>query len=210
MKFKQWMMTLVGSCLLIGSAWADSNAVSELNSRLKALSSVSARFEQWTTDPSGARLQESSGTFEVKRPDLFRWEVKSPFAQLIIADGKAVRLYDPDLEQLVIQPLAEQLNLTPALLLSGRTDALAQNYRISHTRAEGLDHFLLAPKNPDSLFEKLRLSFTKGQVAEMMLVDALGSRTQIRFADVRQNLAIDASRFDLELPDGVDVIDERQ
>ncbi|MDQ8036718.1 MAG: outer-membrane lipoprotein carrier protein LolA, partial [Pedobacter sp.] len=60
----------------------------------------------------------------------------------------------------------------------------------------------------DALFETLRVRFKGNQLVQMVLVDALGQKTDIRFSNVQVNPAIAAAQFEFTPPKGVDVIDQ--
>ncbi len=174
---------------------------------LKDYRTYQADFIQIVVDARGGKVQESRGHLKAKRPGLFYWESAKPISQFIAADGKTVKVYDPDLEQVTIQPMDKQMASTPALLLSGQVDNLAQTYDVS-VEKQGPDttEFTLVPKNPDSLFVSLRLTFFKGELQEMRLHDSLDQRSILSFDHVIVNKPVENSAFDLKYPDDVDVI----
>jgi len=181
----------------------------ELAQLLAAAKSVEARFEQTVSGAAGQPAQRASGVMHVARPQLFRWDVKSPFEQLIVADGKQVWVYDPDLAQAVVRPFDRQLADTPALLFSGDAQKIGERYDVSLAGSDGdVRRFVLKPHDAEALFESLQVSFRKGRLSEMMLVDSLGQKTTIAFSDVKLNGKSPASLFRFEPPAGTDVIRE--
>ncbi|QTF93956.1 outer membrane lipoprotein chaperone LolA [Halomonas sp. BM-2019] len=155
-----------------------SEGAERLTGLLEPLQTYEARFEQQILDGSGERLQEARGQMWLSRPGKFRWEVEAPYLQEVISDGEEVVLHDPDLEQATIQAL---------------------DHRVTQT-------FTLLPKDPDTLFEELRMTFRGGALTALHMIDSTGQRTAIEFRDVRTNHAIDDSRFAFEIPEGTDVI----
>lgn len=185
------------------------DAASRLADVLAAARSMEASFEQSVSGSNGAVAQQSSGTMTVSRPQLFRWEVRAPFEQLIIADGKNVWVYDPDLAQAVVRPFSRQLADTPALLFSGDAQKIGERFSVSVTEEKGSSlRFELLPRSEDALFESLRIAFRDGRLDQMALVDALGQETSIRFSNVSLNASIPAARFVFTPPPGTDVIRE--
>ena len=87
---------------------------------------LDGRFEQSLIDAEGSIVETTSGTLEIARPTRFRWSYKEPYEQWLIADGINIWSYDLDLEQVTVKPQAEALASTPALLLGGSEEALAQ------------------------------------------------------------------------------------
>lgn len=217
------MLVAVGILLfpLAGPAAAESNSATDsadssqsnekiaekLAKRLKTYKNFQAKFIQVVVDGSGSNVQETRGTIKAKRPGLFFWESESPLAQTIVADGKKVEVYDPDLEQVTIRKMDNQISSTPALLLSGEVSNLADAYTVTTREAKGdAQDFTLEPKNPDSLFVSLRLRFRDGDLTEMRLRDSLDQISILSFRDIEVNGSIPDSAFRMEYPDDVDVI----
>ena len=50
------------------------------------------------------------------QPARLRWHITAPLEQQIITDGNLLWLFDPDLEQVVIQPFDRDIAATPAIL----------------------------------------------------------------------------------------------
>ncbi|MNN22985.1 Outer-membrane lipoprotein carrier protein precursor [compost metagenome] len=126
----------------------------------------------------------------------------------MVSDGKNVTLWDPDLEQATIKKLDQRLTETPALLLSGDVSKISQSFDITSKEQGEVMDFVLKPKTKDTLFDSLRLSFRRGLVNDMQLIDSVGQRTNILFTAVKANEAIPASKFKFDIPKGADVISE--
>ncbi|MGL4315141.1 MAG: outer membrane lipoprotein chaperone LolA [Pseudomonas sp.] len=196
------------ACTAIPALADDAEAVKRLTVLLDKAQTMSGRFSQLTLDGTGTQLQETSGQLALKRPGLFRWHTDAPQEQLLVSNGKKVWLYDPDLMQVTIQSLDQRMTHTPALLLSGDASKISENFEISFKEAGEVVDFMLKPKSKDTLFDNLRLSFRRGVINDMQLVDAVGQRTNILFLSVKMNEKLDAGLFDFEVPKGADVISE--
>lgn len=167
---------------------------------------MSARFEQSLVDADDTILEESNGSFELKRPGRFRWTYKEPYEQLLIADGINVWNYDRDLEQVTVRPQAEVLGSTPALLLGGGGEALDDfDYAGSFTD-RGTIWVRLEPEHSDSGFRRVELGFTDGMLSRMIFLDRLEQSTLIALFDVEINAPIADDRFTFTPPPGVDVV----
>lgn len=208
-------MRLIRLLLLAAMAFAaipaqadDEAAVQKLTQLLSQAQTITARFSQLTLDGGGTQLQETAGELALKRPGLFRWHTDEPQEQLLVSNGQQVWLYDPDLQQVTIQKLDQRLTHTPALLLSGDVSEIRQNFDISFKEAGDVVDFTLKPKAKDTLFDNLRLSFRKGVINDMQLIDSVGQRTNILFLAVKMNPVVDAKQFTFEVPAGADVIQE--
>ncbi|ENO14210.1 outer membrane lipoprotein carrier protein LolA [Marinobacter nanhaiticus D15-8W] len=202
---------LVISFALVSAAMADTSATQALAEKLKQYRSYQADFIQIVVDGTGNKVQESRGELKAKRPGLFYWKAETPFAQTIVADGEKVEVYDPDLEQVTIKPMDEQMTSTPALLLSGQVDHLEEAYSVSRPEGASMgEEFILEPKNPDSLFLSLRLRFRDGVLSEMRLRDSLDQVSILSFQDVKVNEPVSNEVFEMDYPDSVDVITSAQ
>ncbi|AIS17975.1 outer membrane lipoprotein chaperone LolA [Pseudomonas rhizosphaerae] len=202
-------MLLVSALALSSlSVHADGKDVARLTQLLEKSQTLTARFSQLTLDGSGTQLQETAGQMALQRPGLFNWHTDAPQEQLMVSDGKKVSLWDPDLEQVTIKTLDQRLTQTPALLLSGDVSKISQSFDISAKEAGDVIDFVLKPKTRDTLFDSLRLSFRKGVINDMQLIDSVGQRTNILFMNVKANEPIAASTFKFDIPKGADVIQE--
>jgi outer membrane lipoprotein carrier protein len=187
-----------------------SEGAERLTRILDTLETYEATFEQQILDGGGERLQEASGRMWLSRPGQIRWEVDYPYQQVVISDGDEVILYDPDLEQATVQALDERVTHTPALLLSGSANELTESYEVSRSQQGNAESFRLVPKDNDTLFEELKMTFRGEQLAALEMLDSTGQRTAISFHDVRTNEPLDDSLFVFEIPEGTDVIRDRQ
>lgn len=177
---------------------------------LEPLQTYVADFEQQILDGSGQRLQEARGRMWLSRPGKFRWEVDAPYEQLVISAGEEVTLYDPDLEQATVQALDQRVTHTPALLLSGSADELTGSYDVTRRQEGSSETFTLVPKDADTLFEELQMTFRGEALDLLQMTDSTGQRTAIEFDNVRMNEPLDDSRFTFEIPEGTDVIRDTQ
>lgn len=188
-------------------------AAKRLNTLLTNAKSMTANFTQTTKGASGgnsglsAKNGTFSGTMSLKRPNNFRWNITSPFEQLIVTDGSALWVYDKDLEQVTRQNTDQQLGNTPALLLSGDPSKIAKNFKITQPNANK-NYYVLYPKNSGGNFNSLAVSFNGGKPVMMVLNDSLGQVTSIKFSNVKLNTNIANSQFKFTPPKGVDVINQ--
>lgn len=193
---------------LVASADDQARAAERLNELLSRAKTMTGGFSQMTLSANGANLQETTGTLALKRPGMFRWHTDPPLEQLLVSDGERIWLYDPDLEQVTIQKMDKRLSHTPALLLSGDVSQLQENFNIEWSEGSSVVDFTLTPKEADSMFDNLRVSFSDGVINDMQMSDPVGQRTNILFRNVQLNQPLDDAQFIFDVPDGVDVISE--
>ena len=194
--------------LLAGTAAAGGR--DDLNTFTKGLKGLNGQFSQQVFDPKGKLKETSSGKVALSAPRLFRWEYQKPYPQLIVADGKTVWIYDPDLQQVTKRPqgVEEQHSPLSALIDPGKLDT--QFVVKDDGAAQGLNWLVLAPKGntEDASFRTARLGFGSAGLVKMQVVDALGQRTVIDFSGWKRNPAFGKDVFRYSPPKGVDVIGE--
>nr|WP_298890683.1 outer membrane lipoprotein chaperone LolA [uncultured Acinetobacter sp.] len=195
-------------------------ATNNLVKQLSAIQNLTADFEQSTklTNPKTTQKknqpmpqhmnQNFTGQMKVARPGKFYWKTVKPAEQTIVTTGQSVWIYDPDLGQAVKQQLDDQVANTPALLLSGNAEQIMQAYEVSQPDAKKT-YYSLTPKNDEGAFERLLISFGKNKAPSLMILqDAMGQTTTIKFKNTKLNANIDQSVFNFTPPKGTDIIEQ--
>ena len=199
----------MAALMTVGQVRAD--AMADFQSFVSTVQSGRANFEQAVFDAKGKQTQKSSGTLVFTRPGKFRWAYEKP-AQLIVGDGKKVSFFDQDLNQVTVRKLEQAFSSTPAALLSGKGDidkAFTLVAGLAATsQTDGIEWLDALPRQKDAGIEKIRMGFSKGQLAAMELNDAFGNRTRITFSKFERNPKIDAREYLFVPPKGADVIGE--
>lgn len=180
-------------------AAADADALDRFYTDTRTLT---GRFTQTVRDASGAVTEQSQGSFAIERPGRFRWDYEAPYEQTIVADGRELWVYEPDLDQATVRPIDEQTADAPGLLLSGARFP-RELFEVS-TQADGW--LLLTPRRKDSGLGSVRLKLAAGSVQALELADGLGQTTRIEFTDIQRNVQVPAARFRFSPPPDVDVI----
>jgi outer membrane lipoprotein carrier protein len=191
-------------------AWAD--GLKSLETFMRDVRSGRASFTQTVTPPpkdgQAARSKQSSGDFAFARPGRFRFDYTKPFAQTIVADGKTLWLYDPDLNQVTQRAQQQALGSTPAALLTSAADLAALRAEFVLENApdqDGLQWVLARPKAPGGQLQSVRVGFAGAQLAVLDIEDSFGQRSQIRFTGLQSNPSLPAATFHFQVPAGAEV-----
>ena len=196
MKFLNRILSLVLMLVSIQTVWAAS--ADELTQLLNSLKSSKADFTQTIMNGRGQILQQTSGTMTLQRPGRFRWEVKAPNRQLLIADGQRIWFYDIDLQQVTIQKQQTADASSPAALLSDAPKNLTAHFMVSAlTDVQG---FYLIPKDKKAIFQSISLIFQQSKLREMRLIDKLGQQTVVNFSHVELNPYLAPQTFHFSVP----------
>ncbi len=211
---KTWLISF--GLLVLGTANADS--LETLAQFLKQTRSMKADFVQVVSSPvkegRPSKSKTSSGNFAFIRPTVFRFDYSKPFVQNIVADGKKLWLFDADLNQVTVRDQAQALGSTPASLIASAND-LATLGKAFDLKADvsvaGLDWVLATPKNPEGSLQQVRIGLRQqdGQVllSQLDIMDAFGTRSQIRFERVQVNPGhLTPAQFSFVPPKGADLI----
>jgi len=149
---------------------------------LSNIHSMQAHFVQTNKDTRGHVIRRSTGTMLLLRPGKFRWDIKQPQPQQIIADGKQLWVYDPSLAQVTRHPLGKaDVATSPAALL-------------------------LVPRGHSSMLHWVALHFTDGQLTSMRITDNLDQSSDFSFQQIIINPDLNPALFHFSSPPGVDVV----
>jgi len=198
-------LVLLGTALLASTAMA--GARDDLKAFTTGLKGLDGQFTQQVYDAKGALKESSSGRVALSAPRLFRWEYAKPYPQLIVADGRKVWVYDPDLQQVTVREQGSEEQNSP---LSALIDPvkLDQQFNVKESGVtDGLQWLTLTPKSEgDASFQTARLGFGKAGLVRMDVVDAVGQNTRISFSGWKRNPAFAGTTFKYTPAKGVDVV----
>jgi len=203
-------LTLMLCCLPLSAVNANDladSAQQNLSAHLEEMTSLVGLFVQKQYDSEGELLQSSSGDFAMARPGKLSWNTLEPYPQSLISDGETLWLYDPDLEQVSVQTIGDNLKQTPAVIISGDLAQIKADFDVVLTQANGdVESFDLRPKHTSEYFQRLTLVFTKGRLTGMRLLDGFGQDTQFELSDLSYNQVLAKQRFSFTAPAGTDVL----
>ena len=198
---------ILAAALMQATGHACAQARAQLDAITKGLRTLDGGFTQQVYDAKGRLKESSAGTVSRGAPNLFRWQYVKPYQQLIVADGKTVWIYEPDLQQVSKRPQGPEEQNSPLAILIDPS-RLDREFVVKEDPASGgLAWLSLAPRNnAEAAFKSARLGFKAGQLTRMTFTDALGQRTDISFAGWKRNPRFATGTFNFTPPKGVDVI----
>ena len=192
--------------ILLFSLNVSANSDSDLSNILNQMNSLTGKFKQTVEDQNGATLQEVSGQFFFKKPNLFKWDYLEPSKNQLISDGELLYLYDPDLKQVVISQLKKFGGLSPAMLLV--TSDIESLFEITIVQDEkGTDWFRALPLEPEKAnFKEVFINFVQKELKGMRIIDGFNNTTEIEFIKVSRNTDINEAIFLFNTPEDIDII----
>lgn len=203
-----WLMILAAALWLpLQALAAAGDGASALQHFYHNTGIVQGHFVQLQYDDAGQLLKRSEGDFLIARPSRFRWDYRKPYRQTLVSDGQTFRFYDVDLAQVTVRPLKLALQGTPIQLLI-RGGNLASSFNVKDAgQRDGLNWVVLTPKSKDADFSKVKMGLSGNLPREMLLSDRLGQSVHIIFTQLQTPASVPDSRFQLDLPDNVEIVD---
>jgi outer membrane lipoprotein carrier protein len=205
------LVGIAAVCCLAAAAIPGTAFAAESIDQLKAFSrstqSARGEFTQQLVRKSREASAPAKGEFAFARPGRFRWDIRSPYQQLIVTDGKKLYFYDKDLKQVTVRQAGDVISATPAAVLFGGTDLDAAFTLEDQGQKDGLQWVEAIPKVSDSGFDRIRIGMRDGLPAEMEVKDAFGQVNRFTFTRISRNAQVADSDFAFTPPAGVDVIE---
>ena len=187
------------------------DGILDLNTFVNNVSSMSSEFNQVVLDKKGLKLQDVEGVMLFKRPNKFRWDYLKPYQNQIISDGDRLFMYDQDLRQVSINPIAKVAGSTPLLIIAGKNIEKYFTLRniedqVANEMNQNIKWVEAVPKEEGAGFSKVILGLTENKLSVMKIVDAFEHITTISFRNAKYNVSLSDNDFLFKLPNGVDVV----
>jgi outer membrane lipoprotein carrier protein len=159
---------------------------------------LEARFKQTYTYAGFGRRQVSSGTLRVKKPGMMRWDYERPAPKTVAVKGSRLVQYEPEENQAYVDERFDATAMSAAVTFLVGKGELAKEFDLS---VDGAGALVLRPKEPDPRVETIALTVAPdGQVTATRVVDGAGNVNEIQFQDLKRNVGIPDSAFDVKLP----------
>ncbi len=187
------------------------DGILDLNAFVNNVSSMSSEFSQVVLDKKGLKLQDVEGVMLFKRPNKFRWDYLKPYQNQIISDGDRLFMYDQDLRQVSINPIAKVAGSTPLLIIAGKNIEKYFTLRniedqVANEMNQNIKWVEAVPKEEGAGFSKVILGLTENKLSVMKIIDAFEHTTTISFKNAKYNVILVDNDFLFKLPTGVDVV----
>lgn len=200
------LLALAASLGVLPAAWA--GATDQLREFVSGTRSARGEFTQRQIRSNGQAGPVSSGSFVFQRPGRFRWEVRKPFAQTVVADGERLWTLDEDLNQVTVRRIGEVPGGSPAAILFGAGD-LERTFTLKDAGSrDGLEWLDATPKSRDAGFERIGIGFRDGMPETMEIRDTFGQTSVLAFRGLERNPRLAAEAFRFVAPKGADVIEQ--
>lgn len=201
---------VLSTALVATIAWsgvANAGAIEQLREFSTATKSATGEFQQ-SQVKRGGKTEVTTGAFSFSRPGKFRWDIKKPYEQLMVADGEKAWFFDKDLNQVTVRKTGAAIGATPAAILFGSAQ-LDKDFELTEAASrQGLEWLDAIPKSKDAGFEKISIGFSGGMPAVLEIKDSFGQLVTVTLRNMQRNPALNDSTFKFVPPKGADVVEQ--
>ena len=171
-----------------------------------------AAFQQEYESRALSKKSVSSGYVYVKKPGKMRWDYLAPHPKHFVADGKSLYIYDPELEQVILDRDFASSDLTVALTFLWGKGKLTDEFAIAFGKlpppSAAQVVIELTPRKA-ARFKRLLFVVDKAtfRVDGTLVEDPGGNTNRITFSKISVNRGLKDAAFKLDIPKGVEVIE---
>ncbi len=185
---------------------AEQDAAALLKTKLTAMPSFYAKYQQSVTGIEGNQLGTAQGELYLAKPTMMRLAQSSPDTTLLVANPTTTYYFDEFAEQVTIMDTNALLPQTPFVLLTTDDDTVWAHFSVSKTQ----DGFMLKAKDANAQVSRLDVHFEGNALTHVTMHDATGQKAHYSFSDQVVGKAFGKSLFSFTINDTMMVDDQRQ
>jgi outer membrane lipoprotein carrier protein len=202
-----------GSVQAKPSALSAEQAVGKLEMALKAVHTLEAKFDQLYYSMSVSEPLHEKGDLFLERPDLMRWNYKTPQEKVFLYKSGVLEMYLPEDKQLTRTPVSKEALESDIFGIFLGTASFKDAYTIEDTRfpteAARVRQVKLVPKTEgDFAHVLLEIDETTWLLRRAIFLEWAGNKREFDFSQVRTDVRISAKTFTLKVPPGTEIIDD--
>ena len=118
-----------------------------------------------------------------------------------------LKIYDPDLEQLIIKDITDEVGNVPLHMLRSRNIEFGDFIVVKEElEASGAKCFSLSPQSEQVLFSRIEIKTLNEQLQTIRVIGISGEVTEINLLNFK-NLNREDSLFEISVPEGTDIVE---
>ena len=167
----------------------------------------SANFEQTTIHDKKRRLVR--GKIIAHRSGKFKISYYEPLNEIMFSDGEDFYRYDPELEQVNVQPLDELLSETPIGLFTLNLEEIKELFIVKDCESNLNSYSCsLTSKKEESFIRWINITIKNSVFYSLRYLDSFGQIVLLKFKEASLS-AIPTEEFKLIIPEGTDIVSFR-
>lgn len=169
-----------------------------------------ADFRQDTQVKTLNRSLKAWGKLSFKRPGKMLWRYEEPKGQFVLADGHYLYFFQPEQNQIIKSPLKNAFRTDIPLSFLLGIGNLKKDFNAALKTSEDTQYVLrLEPKGDSGGFSEILLGVGKSSadILWISVQDASSNLTTIRFSEIRKGVGLKDTLFNLQIPNGADVVE---
>ena len=169
-----------------------------------------ADFRQETEVKTLGRSLKASGKLSFKRPGKMLWNYETPKGQFVLADGKHLYFYQPEQNQVIKSPLKNAFRGDIPLSFLLGLGNLKKDFNATLKASDDSQNILrLEPKGEAGGYNEILLGVSKSSsdILWVSVRDAASNLTTLRFSGMRKGVGLKDNLFQLQIPNGADVVE---
>ena len=180
-----------------------------LKNYLININTMEADFEQSNYSNSNALIDKSIGRIKIKKPDNLLWDIELPFSKKIALQKDTLRIFDSQLNQLLISSIPMEIENSFLILLLSNANIL-NFYSIVKIEKDGdEEQFSLVGNNRRNIFEKIEIYITKDKLSKFIFVSANNESIELELMNVLINKHLPDKDFIINVSDNTEIIDQK-
>ena len=180
-----------------------------LKNYLTNINTMEADFEQSNYSNSNALIDKSIGRIKIKKPDNLLWDIELPFSKKIVLQKDTLRIFDSQLNQLLISSMPMEIENSFLILLL-RDANILNFYSIDKIeKDDDEEQFSLIGNNRRNIFEKIEIYFTKDKLSKFIFFSANNESIELELMNVLINKKLPDKDFIINISDDTEIIDQK-
>lgn len=157
-------------------------------------------------------LDTAQGHVAFRPPDMMRWHYKTPDEYFIIADAENVWIYQPTDNQVMVGRAADYFGGKKFTDFFAEPKKLLNDFDVqwapAQLQADESYVLRLFPRNSEPNLAEVFLfvSKTTFDIHKVLIFNASGDQTTLRFSGFKFDQGLDRSLFEFKIPKGADVM----
>lgn len=169
-----------------------------------------ADFRQTTVYRTLNRQIEGRGSVYVGKSAKMLWRYEEPAGQFVLSDGRDLYFYQPTERQIIKTALGSVFRSDLPLSFLLGVGNLERDFQADLVAsAKGVHLLTLSPRKANTGVSEIQIAVESGShdITRVFIEDAAGNGWTFHFDNFQRGVVLDATLFELKVPQGVDIVE---